>query len=157
MTTDRPYAHALSLSEAMASIRGGSGGQHLCPIASKRDFLNRGNGRELRFTDGEEGLEFLRALSYVDIPWLKVGTEGGKRDRWRPSITQHARSLCRAALLRQGHRVGDMLAGDVASTRETRGPTGYAGIPCFRSSTLAESGAKSRATAAVRECTPSVS
>jgi hypothetical protein len=36
---------------------------------------------ELRFTDGEEGLEFLRALSYVDIPWLKVGTEGGKRDR----------------------------------------------------------------------------
>lgn len=27
------------------------------------------------------GLEFLRALSYVDIPWLKVGTEGGKRDR----------------------------------------------------------------------------
>lgn len=36
---------------------------------------------ELRFTDGQEGLEFLRALSYVDIPWLKVGTEGGKRDR----------------------------------------------------------------------------
>ena len=36
---------------------------------------------ELRFTDGEEGLEFLRALSYVDIPWLKVGTEGQKRDR----------------------------------------------------------------------------
>lgn len=36
---------------------------------------------ELRFADGEEGLEFLRALSYVDIPWLKVGTEGGKRDR----------------------------------------------------------------------------
>lgn len=36
---------------------------------------------ELRFTHGEEGLEFLRALSFVDIPWLKVGTEGGKRDR----------------------------------------------------------------------------
>ena len=36
---------------------------------------------ELRFSGGEEGLEFLRALSYVDIPWLKVGTEGGKRDR----------------------------------------------------------------------------
>ena len=27
MTTDRPYAHALSLSEAMAGIRGGSGKQ----------------------------------------------------------------------------------------------------------------------------------
>ena len=36
---------------------------------------------ELRFTDGREGHEFLRALSYVDLPWLKVGTEGGKRDR----------------------------------------------------------------------------
>lgn len=36
---------------------------------------------ELRFADGREGEEFLRALSYVDLPWLKVGTEGGKRDR----------------------------------------------------------------------------
>ena len=36
---------------------------------------------ELRFIDGREGHEFLRALSYVDLPWLKVGTEGGKRDR----------------------------------------------------------------------------
>ena len=35
---------------------------------------------ELRFADGREGHEFLRALSYVDLPWLKVGTEGGKRD-----------------------------------------------------------------------------
>jgi hypothetical protein len=36
---------------------------------------------ELVFADGRDGHEFLRALSYVDLPWLKVGTEGGKRDR----------------------------------------------------------------------------
>jgi hypothetical protein len=35
---------------------------------------------ELVFTDGREGQEFLRALSYVDLPWLKVGVEGAKRD-----------------------------------------------------------------------------
>ena len=35
---------------------------------------------ELRFSDGRDGLELLRAASYVDLPWLKVGTEGGKRD-----------------------------------------------------------------------------
>jgi len=34
---------------------------------------------ELRFSDGRDGLELLRAASYVDLPWLKVGTEGGKR------------------------------------------------------------------------------
>jgi hypothetical protein len=36
---------------------------------------------ELVFADARDGHEFLRALSYVDLPWLKVGTEGGKRDR----------------------------------------------------------------------------
>lgn len=35
---------------------------------------------ELRFSDGRDGVELLRAVSYVDLPWLKVGTEGGKRD-----------------------------------------------------------------------------
>jgi hypothetical protein len=35
---------------------------------------------ELVFTHGREGQEFLRALSYVDLPWLKVGVEGAKRD-----------------------------------------------------------------------------
>jgi hypothetical protein len=35
---------------------------------------------ELVFADGREGQEFLRALSYVDLPWLKVGVEGAKRD-----------------------------------------------------------------------------
>ncbi len=35
---------------------------------------------ELRFADGREGIELLRAASYVDVPWLKVATEGGKRD-----------------------------------------------------------------------------
>jgi hypothetical protein len=35
---------------------------------------------ELRFSDGRDGLELLRAASYVDLPWLKVGTEGGKRN-----------------------------------------------------------------------------
>jgi len=36
---------------------------------------------ELVFADGREGQEFLRALSYVDLPWLKVGVEGAKRDK----------------------------------------------------------------------------
>ena len=36
---------------------------------------------ELVFPDGERGLEFLRALSYVDLPWRKVGVEGAKRSR----------------------------------------------------------------------------
>lgn len=36
---------------------------------------------ELHFADGSEGLELLRAAAYVDLPWLKVGTEGGKGRR----------------------------------------------------------------------------
>jgi hypothetical protein len=33
---------------------------------------------ELHFADGREGLEILHAASHVDLPWLRVGTEGGK-------------------------------------------------------------------------------
>jgi hypothetical protein len=36
---------------------------------------------ELRFRDGADGLAFLHALSLADVPWVKVGTEGKKRDR----------------------------------------------------------------------------
>jgi hypothetical protein len=32
------------------------------------------------FADPREGRELLRAASYVDVPWLKVGTEGRKRE-----------------------------------------------------------------------------
>jgi hypothetical protein len=52
--------------------------------------LGRGDlASELVFPDGREGLELLRAASYVDLPHLKAGTEGGKRMglqtvAWRP-------------------------------------------------------------------------
>jgi hypothetical protein len=36
---------------------------------------------ELTFDDGRDGLAFLHALSLVDVPWAKVGTEGKKRER----------------------------------------------------------------------------
>jgi hypothetical protein len=35
---------------------------------------------ELAFSDGREGVAFLYALSQLDVPWAKVGTEGAKRD-----------------------------------------------------------------------------
>jgi len=40
-----------------------------CDLASERVYA-----------DAREGRELLRAASYADVPWLKVGTEGGKRD-----------------------------------------------------------------------------
>jgi hypothetical protein len=35
---------------------------------------------ELRFGNGRDGLGLMRALASVDVPWLKTGTEGSKRD-----------------------------------------------------------------------------
>lgn len=35
---------------------------------------------ELSFKDGAEGLALLRAFAALDVPWLKTGTEGSKRD-----------------------------------------------------------------------------
>lgn len=35
---------------------------------------------ELRFEDPREGLALMRAISSADVPWLKTGTEGSKRD-----------------------------------------------------------------------------
>ncbi len=34
---------------------------------------------DLRFEDGREGLDLLRTLAEIDLPWLKAGTEGCKR------------------------------------------------------------------------------
>jgi hypothetical protein len=34
---------------------------------------------ELRFADGAEGRAFLVGAAAIDVPWLKTGTEGGKR------------------------------------------------------------------------------
>lgn len=46
---------------------------------------------DLVFADGRQGQEFLRALSYVDLPWLKVGVEGSKRDRLQTVYHRTAR------------------------------------------------------------------
>jgi hypothetical protein len=35
---------------------------------------------ELRFRDGEQGRDLLAAMRSLDLPWLKIGTEGWKRD-----------------------------------------------------------------------------
>jgi len=35
---------------------------------------------ELHFDDGREGLALMRAMAALDVPWLKTGTEGSKRD-----------------------------------------------------------------------------
>jgi hypothetical protein len=36
---------------------------------------------ELLFSDARDGLDFMAALRHVDVPWLKIGTEGWKRDQ----------------------------------------------------------------------------
>lgn len=50
---------------------------------------------ELRFDDPREGLALMRAIASADVPWLKTGTEGSKRDgletvAWRSA---HGRSI----------------------------------------------------------------
>lgn len=49
---------------------------------------------ELSFADGSEGMALMRLAASADVPWLKTGTDGGKRDDletvyWR---TQRGRS-----------------------------------------------------------------
>lgn len=46
---------------------------------------------ELAFDDGAEGLALLAALSSTDVPWLKIGTEGRKRDELETVYARTAR------------------------------------------------------------------
>jgi hypothetical protein len=67
---------------------------------------------ELRFEDPREGLALMRAIAAADVPWLKTGTEGSKRDgletvAWR---TANGRSI-QLRLYDKGRESGTAPAG----------------------------------------------
>jgi hypothetical protein len=67
---------------------------------------------ELRFDDPREGLALMRAIASADVPWLKTGTEGSKRDgletvAWR---TANGRSV-QLRLYDKGRESGTAIAG----------------------------------------------
>jgi hypothetical protein len=67
---------------------------------------------ELVFDDGRDGLDLLRAAASLDVPWAKIGTEGGKRGTVE---TVYVRSLTgRTVLLRlydKGRETGEAAPG----------------------------------------------
>jgi hypothetical protein len=79
-----PEAHGLCSAAEVAGASERAVGL-LCALVGEAETDPRAGRLDLTadlcFEDGREGLELLRAMSYVDVPWLKAGTEGAKRGR----------------------------------------------------------------------------
>lgn len=77
---DGPEAHYLAtprqVVEASEIFANTVGANELADVVLGRLDL----ASELRFDDGREGLALMRAMAALDVPWLKTGTEGSKRD-----------------------------------------------------------------------------
>lgn len=76
---DGPDAHYLAtpgqLVEAAELVADTVGGDVADVVTGRLDLAS-----ELRFDDPREGLALMRAIAAADVPWLKTGTEGSRRD-----------------------------------------------------------------------------
>ena len=76
---DGPDAHYLAsptqLVEAAELVADTIGAETADVVLGRLDLAS-----ELRFDDPREGLALMRAIASADVPWLKTGTMGSKRD-----------------------------------------------------------------------------